>query len=82
MFQLKRTTAVCVPTTGGSGSGHDAMLAGLAEACGLGPRIAAYGPGGCLDQLPAVLAGLGPDLRELITALRSAVASAVLSART
>lgn len=61
---------------------HNAALVALAEASGLGPRLQASGPDRCLDQLPAVVAQLGPDLRELIVQLRMAVATVVLSNRT
>jgi hypothetical protein len=59
-----------------------AVLAGLAHACGLGPRMFAYAPPNatrrCLEQ---VVARLAPDLRCLITQTWAAVDSAVLSQR-
>jgi hypothetical protein len=60
---------------------YNVALVALAEASGLGPRLQASGPDRCLDQLPAVEAQLGPDLRELIVQLRLAVATVVLSQR-
>jgi hypothetical protein len=56
-------------------------LAGLAAACGLGPRPWAYGPPGARQQLEERTRQLVPDLRELIGQTQAAVDSAVLSQR-
>jgi len=59
-----------------------ACLAGLAYACGLGPRMFAYAPPNatrrCLDS---AVARLPPGLHHLITQTQAAVDSAVLSQR-
>lgn len=60
---------------------YNAALVALADAAGLGPRLQSCGPDRCLDQLPAVVAQLGPDIRELIVQLRLVVATVVLSQR-
>jgi hypothetical protein len=58
-----------------------AVLAGLAVACGLGFRLAAYqDPAG--RSVADAVAGLSPGLRELIAQTRTVVDSAVLSHRT
>jgi hypothetical protein len=58
-----------------------AVLAGLAVACGLGFRLAAYqDPAG--RSVADAVAGLSPGLRELIAVTRTVVDSAVLSHRT
>jgi Golgi phosphoprotein 3 (GPP34) len=56
-------------------------LAGLAAACGLGPRLLAYGPPGARRQLEERIRQLSPDLRELIGHTQAAVDSALLSQR-
>ncbi len=56
-------------------------LAGLAVACGLGPRLLAYGPPGARRQLAERLRQLSPDLRELIGHTQAAVDSALLTQR-
>jgi Golgi phosphoprotein 3 (GPP34) len=56
-------------------------LAGLAQACGLGPRLAQFGPAGALRHLDETVRQLNPDLRELIAQTQAAVDSAVLSHR-
>lgn len=56
-------------------------LAGLAVACGLGPRVLAYGPPGARDELAGRVRLLGPDLREVIGCTQAAVDSAVLAHR-
>ncbi len=60
----------------------NAALAGMAAACGLGPRILPYGPPGARRQLDQTVRQLGPDLRELIAQTQAAVDGAVLSHRT
>ncbi len=59
-----------------------ACLAGLAAACGLGPRMFMYAPPNadrrCLDE---AVARLHPGLRDLIAQTQAAVDSAVLSQR-
>jgi hypothetical protein len=61
-------------------SAHGTVLAGLAVACGLGFRLAQYGPAG-LSPAEAV-AQLPAGLRELIAQTQAAIDSAVLSHRT
>jgi len=62
-------------------SAGDAVLAGLAVACGLGFRLDRYqAPAG--RPVQDAVAALGPGLRELIAATQTAVDSAVLSQRT
>jgi len=56
-------------------------LAGLAVACGLGPRLLAYGPPGARSELAGRVRLLRPDLRELIGCTQAAVDSAVLAHR-
>ena len=56
-------------------------LAGLAQACGLGSRLAQFGPAGALRHLDETVRQLNPDLRELISQTQAAVDSAVLSHR-
>jgi Golgi phosphoprotein 3 (GPP34) len=56
-------------------------LAGLAVACGLGPRLLADGPPGGRRQLAERIQRLSPDLRELISQTQAAVDSAVLAHR-
>lgn len=59
-----------------------ACLAGLADACGLGPRMFSYAPPDatrrCLEE---AVARLPPGLRHLITQTQAAVDSALLSQR-
>ncbi len=57
------------------------VLAGLADACGLGPRLQAYMPPNALGYLDQAVGQLGPDLRELIAQTQAAVDSAVLASR-
>jgi Golgi phosphoprotein 3 (GPP34) len=62
---------------------HDAVLAGLAVACGLGFRLAEYAPARRarpLDQMAARLRD--PSLGDLITQTRTAVDSVLLAHRT
>jgi hypothetical protein len=56
-------------------------LAGLALACGLGPRLLPYGPSGARRHLDEAIRRVAPDLRELIAHVQAAVDSAVLSQR-
>ncbi len=56
-------------------------LAGLAVACGLGPRLLAYGPPGAREELAGRVRLLRPDLRDLIGCTQAAVDSAVLAHR-
>ncbi|HET7017144.1 MAG TPA: GPP34 family phosphoprotein [Streptosporangiaceae bacterium] len=56
-------------------------VAGLAVACGLGSRLAQFGPPGALRHLDESVRQLKPDLRELIAQTQAAVDSAVLSHR-
>lgn len=65
-----------VPVMAGSGA-----LAGLAIACGLGPRLLAYAPPGRCRDPDEVIAALPDGLREVITQVRATVDSAVLAQR-
>jgi hypothetical protein len=56
-------------------------LAGLAVACGLGPRLFPYGPPGARQHLDDAIARLTPCLRELIAQVQAAVDSAMLAQR-
>ncbi len=58
-----------------------ALLAGLAAASGLEPRILPYGPPDARGRLDRAVRQLSPDLRELIAQTRSAVDTTVLSHR-
>jgi Golgi phosphoprotein 3 (GPP34) len=60
---------------------HDAVLAGLADACGLGFRLAAYAPARPVRPLHHAVAQLPPGLHDLIARTRAAVDSAVLTHR-
>jgi hypothetical protein len=57
------------------------LLAGLADACGLGFRLAQYAPDRPVRPLPQAVAQLPPGLRGLIACTRTAVDSAVLAHR-
>lgn len=59
----------------------DVVLAGLAVACGLGPRVLPFGPPGARGHLEAAVRQLSPDQRELIARVQAGVDSAVLSQR-
>jgi Golgi phosphoprotein 3 (GPP34) len=65
----------------GTVTDQSAMLAGLADACGLGIRLDMYGPPNARSYLAGTLQQLGPDLRELIAQTQAVVYSAVLSSR-
>lgn len=56
-------------------------LAGLAAACGLGPRLLPYGPPGARRRLDNVVRCAYPGVRDLITQVQAAVDAAVLSHR-
>ena len=58
-----------------------AVLAGLADACGLGYHLAEYAPAGGARSVDQVTAQLGPSLRDLIAQTRAAVDSALLAHR-
>jgi hypothetical protein len=60
---------------------HGAVLAGLAAACGLGPRLALYLPPRTGRALAEAVQRLDPELRELIAQTQAAVDSALLSHR-
>lgn len=60
---------------------HGAVLAGLADACGLGPRLAPYAPARPVRPLHHAVAQLAPSLQDLIAQTRAAVDSAVLAHR-
>lgn len=60
----------------------DVVLAGLAAACGLGPRVWPYAPaGGARKTLQAAIRDLDPGLRDLIATTQATVDSALLSHR-
>lgn len=61
---------------------HEALLAGLADACGLGFRLAQYTPARSVRPLGEAVALLEPGLRDLVARTRAAVGSAVLVNRT
>jgi hypothetical protein len=58
------------------------VLAGLADACGLGFRLAQYTPARALRPLHQAMAQLPPGLHTLITHTKAAVDSALLAHRT
>ena len=60
---------------------HEALLAGLADACGLGFRLAQYTPAR-VRPLHQAIGQLWPDLQTLIAHTKAAVDSAVLVNRT
>jgi Golgi phosphoprotein 3 (GPP34) len=60
---------------------HAGVLAGLAEACGLGFRLAEYAPAHDARPIGQVAACLDPGLGDLIAWTRTAVDSAVLAHR-
>jgi hypothetical protein len=60
---------------------HDAVLAGLTDACGLGFRLAPYAPARPLRPLHHAVAQLPSSLQDLISQTRAAVDSAVLAHR-
>ncbi len=60
---------------------HDAVLAGLADACGLGFRLAPYTPARPVRPLHHAIAQLPPGLQELVAQTRAAVDSAMLAHR-
>ncbi len=57
------------------------VLAGLAAACGLGPRLLPYGPRRARHCLAEAIQQLAPDLREVIAQTQAATDSLLLSAR-
>jgi hypothetical protein len=61
--------------------GPPVVLAGLAEACGLGQRMAQYLPDEHYRRLHPVVGQLTPDLLALISQVRAAVDSALLCHR-
>jgi hypothetical protein len=61
---------------------HAGALTGLAEACGLGFRLAEYAPAHRLRPIEQVAARLDPGLGDLITQTKTAVDSALLAHRT
>lgn len=61
---------------------HEALLAGLADACGLGFRLAQYTPARPVRPLGEAVAHLDLGLQDLIARTRAAVDSAVLANRT
>ena len=56
-------------------------LAGLAAACGLGPRLGLYLPSGARARTGALVPLLGPGLRQVITQTQAAVDDALLAHR-
>jgi hypothetical protein len=63
------------------GDAQAIALAGLAAACGLGPRLALYLPAGARTRTDALVSLLAPELREVITQTQAAVDAAVLAHR-
>jgi hypothetical protein len=63
------------------GDAQSIALAGLAAACGLGPRLALYLPAGARTRTDALVSLLPPELRELIAQTQAAVDAAVLAHR-
>jgi hypothetical protein len=61
---------------------HEALLAGLADACGLGFRLAQYTPARPVRPLREAVAQLEPALQDLVACTKTAVDSAVLANRT
>jgi hypothetical protein len=76
---LLRVRAVLDPARPLTAEG--AVLAGLADACGLGYRLAEYAPAGETRSVDQVTAHLGPSLRDLTAQTRAAVDSALLAHR-
>ena len=60
---------------------HSAVLVGLVTACGLGFRLAQYGPPRTIRSVEQVVAQLGPGPRELIAQTQAAVDGALLAHR-
>lgn len=63
------------------GDAQAIALAGLAAACGLGPRLALYLPAGARTRTDALVSLLPPELREVIAQTQAAVDAAVLAHR-
>jgi hypothetical protein len=63
------------------GDAQAVTVAGLAAACGLGPRLGLYLPPGFRYRTDALVSLLTPDLREVITGTQAAVDAAVLAHR-
>jgi hypothetical protein len=63
------------------GDGQAVALAGLAAACGLGPRLGLYLAPGARTCIDALVALLGPGLREVIAQTQTAVDAALLAHR-
>ncbi|MGA8461731.1 MAG: GPP34 family phosphoprotein [Streptosporangiaceae bacterium] len=63
------------------GDAQSITLAGLAAACGLGPRLALYLPAGARTRTDALVSLLPPELREVIAQTQAAVDAAVLAHR-
>ena len=63
------------------GDAQAIALAGLAAACGLGPRLALYLPAGARARTDALVSLLPPELREVIAQTQAAVDAAVLAHR-
>jgi hypothetical protein len=63
------------------GDAQSIALAGLAAACGLGPRLALYLPAGTRTRTDALVSLLPPELRDVITQTQAAVDAAVLAHR-
>jgi hypothetical protein len=62
-------------------AGRDVVVAGLAAACGLGSRLAPFGPPGARGHLDTAVRRLSPSLRELVAQTQAAVDGALLSHR-
>lgn len=66
---------------GRTAAASDTLLAGLAAASGLEPRILPYGLPGGRSRLDAAVRQLRPDLRALVAETQAAVDGALLSHR-
>jgi hypothetical protein len=66
---------------GRPGDARAITVAGLAAACGLGPRLALYLPAGARTRTDALVPLLTPDLCEVIAQTQAAVDAAVLAHR-
>lgn len=69
-------------TTPGPRAAQNAVLGGLATACGLGPRLSLYLPPDLHRRLDQAIAQLQPSLRELIASTQATADIGLLSHRT
>ena len=71
----------CALSTARPANAQSVALAGLADACGLGARLALYLAPGARARLEQAAGQLGPGLRELITQIQAAIGAALLAHR-